>query len=192
MPAPKEMQPDEAQPEQAGVLQKLIERTILASRYILVVFYVGLAVALVIFAGQFVVKIAGMAMKFPAADETEILLAMLQLIDKALVGGLVVMVMLSSYDNFVARLGGSDDARSISWIGRLDPGSLKIKVASAIVAISSIHLLQIFMNATNVTNDEIFWKVVIHVTFIASAIFLGVLDRMSVIWPDREGGKGAK
>lgn len=170
-------------------LQKVVERTILASRYVLVVFYVGLAVALIVFAGQFVIKIAGMVVKFPAADETEVLLAMLQLIDKALVAGLVVMVMLSSYDNFVAKLDGGAETQKIAWIGRLDPGSLKIKVASAIVAISSIHLLQIFMNAANFTNDDIYWKVVIHVVFIASALFLGVLDRMSVIWRDKEGGK---
>jgi uncharacterized protein (TIGR00645 family) len=170
-------------------LQKVVERTILASRYVLVVFYVGLAVALVIFAGQFVLKIASLAIKFPFDDETKVLLTMLQLIDKALVAGLVVMVMLSSYDNFVAKLDGGAETQKIAWIGRLDPGSLKIKVASAIVAISSILLLLIFMNAANFTNDDIYWKVVIHVVFIASALFLGVLDRMSVIWRDKEGGK---
>jgi len=170
-------------------LQKLIERTILASRYVLVVFYIGLAVALVIFAGQFVLKIASLATAFPFADENDMLLAMLQLIDKALVAGLVVMVMLSSYDNFVAKLDGGTETQKIAWIGRLDPGSLKIKVASAIVAISSIHLLQIFMNATSFTNDDIYWKVVIHVVFIFSALFLGLLDRMTVIWRDRDGGK---
>ncbi len=172
-------------------LQKIIERTILASRYVLVVFYIGLAFALLVFAGQFVIKIVDITMKFPSADETAVLLAMLQLIDKALVAGLVVMVMLSSYDNFVSRLDSGDgDTPRITWISQLDPGSLKIKVASAIVAISSIHLLQIFMNATNVTNDDIYWKVVIHVVFIFSALFLGVLDRLTVIWPakskDRE------
>ncbi len=170
-------------------LQKVVERTILASRYVLVVFYVGLAVALLIFAGQFVLKIVSLAVTFPFDDETEVLLAMLQLIDKALVAGLVVMVMLSSYDNFVAKLDGGAEAQKIAWIGRLDPGSLKIKVASAIVAISSIHLLQIFMNAANYSNDDIYWKVVIHVVFIASALFLGVLDRMSVIWRDKDPGK---
>jgi uncharacterized protein (TIGR00645 family) len=159
---------------------------------VLVVFYVGLAVALLVFAGQFVLKIVDVMMKFPARDETEVLLAMLQLIDKALVAGLVVMVMLSSYDNFVSRLdNGDDDSPRITWISQLDPGSLKIKVASAIVAISSIHLLQIFMNAANFTNDDIYWKVVIHIVFIASALFLGILDRLTVIWPAK-GDKGGK
>lgn len=170
-------------------LQKIVERTILASRFVLVVFYIGLAFALLLFAGQFVIKLAGMVMKFPAENETMVLLGMLELIDKALVAGLVVMVMLSSYDNFVSKLDSGSDSQKITWIGQLDPGSLKIKVASAIVAISSIHLLQIFMNSSNFTNDDIYWKVVIHITFIASALFLGVLDRMSVIWRDKGAQK---
>jgi uncharacterized protein (TIGR00645 family) len=173
-----------------NAIQKIIERTILASRYVLVVFYIGLAFALLLFAGHFVLKLAAMAMKFPATDETDMLLAILQLIDKALVAGLVVMVMLSSYDNFVSKLEDVGETQRITWISQLDPGSLKIKVASAIVAISSIHLLQIFMNAANVTNDDIFWKVIIHITFIASALFLGVLDRITVIFPGKGEGKG--
>lgn len=167
-------------------LQKIIERTILYSRYILVVFYIGLAVALGIYAAFFIVKLATMVKAFISLDETEVLLAMLKLIDATLVAGLVVMVMLSSYDNFVSRLEGAEEGKSIGWLGRLDPGSLKIKLASAIVAISSIHLLAVFMNAGQLSNDDIYWKVVIHIVFIGSALFLGVLDRMTVIWRDRD------
>jgi uncharacterized protein (TIGR00645 family) len=160
-------------------LQKLIEQIILASRYILVVFYIGLAVALAVFAAQFLVKLAGLAAEFPAKDDNTFLLGVLQLIDKALVAGLIVMVMLSSYDNFVAKLEDAENQRQIGWLSKLDPGSLKIKVASAIVAISSIHLLQVFLNTRTYTTEEIFWKVVTHIVFIASAVFLGVLDRMT-------------
>jgi uncharacterized protein (TIGR00645 family) len=161
------------------MLQKVIEQIILASRYILVVFYMGLAIALAVFAGQFLVKLAGLALKFPAEDDNIFLLGVLQLIDKALVAGLIVMVMLSSYDNFVAKLESEDTQRQIGWLSKLDPGSLKIKVASAIVAISSIHLLQVFLNTGTYTTEEIFWKVITHIVFIASAVFLGVLDRMT-------------
>jgi uncharacterized protein (TIGR00645 family) len=161
------------------MLQKVIEQIILASRYILVVFYIGLAIALAVFAGQFLVKLAGLALQFPAKDDNVFLLGVLQLIDKALVAGLIVMVMLSSYDNFVAKLESEDTQRQIGWLSKLDPGSLKIKVASAIVAISSIHLLQVFLNTGTYTTEEIFWKVITHIVFIASAVFLGVLDRMT-------------
>lgn len=167
------------------MLQKVIAQIILASRYILVIFYVGLAVALLAYAGQFLVKLAGLAASFPAADDNTFLIGLLQLIDKALVAGLVVMVMLSSYDNFVARLEDEESQQQIGWLSKLDPGNLKIKLASAIVAISSIHLLQVFLNTGSYTSEDILWKVVIHVVFIASALFLGVLDRIT----DKPTGK---
>ncbi|WP_439577252.1 TIGR00645 family protein [Elioraea sp.] len=161
------------------MLQKVIAQIILASRYILVVFYVGLAAALLVYAGQFLVKLGGLAASFPAADDNTFLIGLLQLIDKALVAGLVVMVMLSSYDNFVARLEDQESRHQIGWLSKLDPGNLKIKLASAIVAISSIHLLQVFMNTGSYTSSDILWKVVIHVVFIGSALSLGVLDRIT-------------
>jgi uncharacterized protein (TIGR00645 family) len=159
-------------------LQKIVEQVILYSRYILVVFYIGLAVSLAMYAGFFVLKLAKLGSDILTSTENDVLLAMLSLIDAALVAGLVVMVMLSSYDNFVSRLGG-EEAGQMGWLARLDPGNLKIKVASAIVAISSVHLLQIFLNTGQYTNDEIYWKVITHVVFIGSAVFLGVLDRIT-------------
>jgi uncharacterized protein (TIGR00645 family) len=160
-------------------LQKMIEQTILYSRYILVVFYVGLAVALLIYAGYFVLKIFKLANGFTTgASDADVLVQMLNLIDAALVAGLVVMVMLSSYDNFVAKLGGQDQAADLAWLAKLDPGNLKIKVASAIVAISSVHLLQIFLNVANHTEFEVMWKVISHIVFILSAVALGMLDRI--------------
>jgi uncharacterized protein (TIGR00645 family) len=160
-------------------LQKLVEQTILYSRYILVVFYIGLAVALGIYAAFFVLKLVKLATSFTDVRETDVLVQMLNLIDAALVAGLVVMVMLSSYDNFVAKLGGQSEAAELGWLAKLDPGNLKIKVASAIVAISSVHLLQIFLNVANHTEFEVKWKVISHVVFIVSAVALGFLDRIT-------------
>ncbi len=157
-------------------LQKFVERIILASRWVLVLFYLGLAVALVCYAIAFGHKLFKMT-SLIGGDEEDMLLAVLNLIDAALVAGLVVMVMLSSYDNFVARLNdtGGENTQA-AW--RLDPGSLKIKVASAIVAISSIHLLQVFLHTENYSDSAVLWRVVIHITFIVSALMLGVLDRI--------------
>ncbi len=135
-----------------------------------------LAAALGIYAIAFVGKFLHLVQKIFGLGEDEIILAMLGLIDASLVASLIVMVMISGYENFVSRF---DEGNSeLSWLGKLDAGSLKIKVASAIVAISSIHLLQIFLNMDQVPNDKIMWSVLLHMTFIASAVFLGVLDRM--------------
>ena len=71
---------------------------------------------------------------------------------------------------------GSD---SLAWLGKLDAGTLKLKVAASIVAISSIHLLRIFMDAQNVDNSKIMWYVILHMTFVLSAFAMGYLDKMT-------------
>lgn len=159
-------------------IELMIERTILASRWILVVFYLGLAAALALYAASFVLKLAKVFTVALELDEAEMILAMLGLIDAALVASLVLMVMISSYENFVSRF---DEAKTdLSWLGKLDSGSLKVKVASAIVAISSIHLLQIFLNASQYEESKIMWLTIMHMAFVVSAVALGFLDRISI------------
>jgi len=103
----------------------------------------------------------------------------LALIDISLVGSLIVMVMFSGYENFVSRLDTATEADTLGWLGKLDSGTLKLKVAASIVAISSIHLLRVFMKAEDTANDKIMWYVILHLTFVVSAVLLGVLDKMS-------------
>ena len=134
-------------------LELLVERIILASRWILVVFYFGLAASLAVYALAFLGKFVKIALNVLAFDEAEMILAMLGLIDAALVASLVVMVMISGYENFVSRF--DEHGTDLSWLGKLDSSSLKIKVASSIVAISSIHLLQVFLNVHQYDNSKI-------------------------------------
>ena len=171
-------------------MQGLIERIILWSRYILIVFYVGLGVGLAIFAGKFFLNLWTMGKALPTATDNDMLLAILVLIDKSLVAGLVVMVMLSSYENFVGRFDQQLAGDKPSWLGRLDPGSLKIKVAASIVAISSIHLLQVFMNMAAYTDQQILWKTIIHVVFLFSALLMAFLDRLTALWAQNAAGTG--
>lgn len=166
-------------PTDAGAmktLESLVERTILASRWLLVVFYVVLAAALAIYALSFIKKFFDLVQEIFHLGEDEIILAMLGLIDASLVASLLVMVMISGYENFVSRFDESN--QELTWLGKIDSGSLKIKVASAIVAISSIHLLQIFLNLGKYSDTHVMWSVLLHLTFIASAVFLGILDRI--------------
>ena len=157
-------------------LELFLERTILASRWLLVVFYIGLGVALAIYAVSFISKLVKVAGSVFVLDDANMILAMLALIDSALVASLIVMVMIASYENFVSRF---DEGQSdISWLGKLNAGSLKIKVASSIVAISSIHLLQVFMNAQQYDNDKLMWLTIIHLVFVISALLLGFLENL--------------
>jgi uncharacterized protein (TIGR00645 family) len=89
------------------------------------------------------------------------------------------MVMMSGYENFVSTLNVKDGEEKLKWLGTVDSTSLKVKVAASIVAISSIHLLKIFMDAENVPNDKIMWNVLMHLTFVLSAFMMGFLDKLT-------------
>lgn len=157
-------------------LEMIVERVIFASRWILVVFYIGLAAALLLYAISFGMKFYKVALDMPGMTDADMILAMLALIDAALVASLIVMVMLSSYENFVSRFDHSE--KELAWLGKLNSGSLKIKVAASIVAISSIHLLQIFLNIDQYSSEKVMWLTILHVTFVISALLMGFLEKI--------------
>ncbi len=158
-------------------LEHAIESIILASRWLLVIFYLGLAVALAIYAFSFGKKLFEFVSMVMVLDDTDTILKILGLIDAALVASLVVMVIISGYENFVSRFDNHDG--EVHWLGTIDVGSLKIKVASTIVAISSIHLLQVFLNHSGYTTDQLMWLTIIHLAFVVSALILAYIDRVT-------------
>ena len=111
--------------------------------------------------------------------EADLVLIALNLLDIALVGGLIVMVMLSGHQKFVSAIDIQEGGEKLDWLGTLDAGSLKQKVAAAMVAISSIHLLKAFMNARQIENDKSMWCVIIHPTFVLSALGMAFADRLN-------------
>lgn len=158
-------------------LELAIESVILASRWLLVAFYLGLALALGVYALSFAKKLYEFFAKVMILDDTDTILKILGLIDAALVASLVVMVIISGYENFVSRFDNHDG--EVHWLGTIDVGSLKIKVASTIVAISSIHLLQVFLNHQQYTSNQLMWLTLIHLTFVLSALLLAYIDRLT-------------
>ncbi|HSB97159.1 MAG TPA: TIGR00645 family protein [Spongiibacteraceae bacterium] len=160
-------------------MEKLIERFMYSSRWLLAPIYVGLSLTLLALCIKFFQELIHTIPMIFEMAEADLVLVILSLIDVALVGGLIVMVMLSSYENFVSQLDIGEGAEKLSWLGTMDAASLKAKVASSIVAISSIHLLKLFMNAANTQNDKLMWYVIIHLTFVASAFAMGYLDKIT-------------
>lgn len=156
----------------------LINRAILASRWVLVVFYIGLGVALCAYAVRFAVKLVKYFEGLFSMSDGESLLGLLYLLDSALVAGLVVMIAIASYDSMVSSLVGKEDAKNLEWVGAVDPSNLKIKLSVAIVAISSIHLLQIFLNVDNYTDRQITWTMAIHGLFLVGIVAMAVMDRL--------------
>jgi uncharacterized protein (TIGR00645 family) len=160
------------------MLERFLEQLLFASRWLLAPLYIGLSLALIALGVKFFQEALHLLVHIWASTEADLVLTVLALIDIVLVGSLIVMVMFSGYENFVSRIEakGTD---ALGWLGKLDAGTLKLKVAASIVAISSIHLLRVFMNAQQTANDKILWYVILHLTFVVSALLLGVLDRIS-------------
>lgn len=163
----------------AGKVEKIMERCMYASRWILAPVYLGLSVALFALLIKFYQELFHFIPHILEIDESQLVLKLLTLIDLTLVGSLVVIVMFSGYENFVSQMYIADNAEKLDWLGSHDYGSLKMKVAASIVAISSIHLLKVFMNVQETDNDKILWYVVIHLTMVLSALFMGYLDKIS-------------
>jgi len=160
-------------------MERMIERLLLASRWILAPVYLGMSLALVALSIKFFQEAYHVLGHIWTIPESEMILAILALVDMVLVASLVVMVMFSGYENFVSRIDVDEGTERLGWLGKLDSGTLKLKVAASIVAISSIHLLRAFMNIGEIGNDKLMWYVIIHLTFVVSALLMGVLDKLS-------------
>ncbi len=161
------------------MLEKSIERLLFACRWLLAPLYLGLSLALVVLAIKFFQEALHVLAQVTSLVEADLVLTVLAMIDLVLVGSLIVMVMFSGYENFVSKIDVETGRDTPAWLSKLDAGTLKLKVAASIVAISSIHLLRVFMNAQHTPNDKILWYVVLHLTFVVSAVLLGVLDRIA-------------
>lgn len=160
-------------------MERVFEKLMYSSRWIMAPIYLGLSLVLLALGVKFFQEILHVLPNILEICEVDLVLVTLSLIDIALVGGLIVMVMFSGYENFVSRLDVGDSDDKLGWLGKLDAGSLKNKVAASIVAISSIHLLKVFMNTENIPNDKIKWYLLIHITFVLSAFAMGYLDKIT-------------
>ncbi len=160
-------------------MEKFFETLMYASRWLLAPIYLGLSLILILLGLKFFQEVVHVFPIIFGMKEADLILLALTLIDLVLVGGLLVMVMFSGYENFVSQLDIDDKKEKLPWLGKMDATSLKNKVAASIVAISSIHLLKIFLNAQEVDNDDFVWYILIHLTFVISAFAMGMLDKLT-------------
>jgi len=160
-------------------MERFIENSMYASRWLLAPIYFGLSISVLLLGFKFFQEAIHTIPLVFSMKETDLVLVVLSLVDIALVGGLLVMVMLSGYENFVSQIDIDESKEKLSWLGKLDSGSLKQKVAASIVAISSIHLLKAFMNAQQIPDNKLMWYVIIHLTFVLSALGMAYVDKMN-------------
>src|SRR3989338_6146010 len=162
------------------ILELWLERGLFASRWLMAPFYVGLVVAL---AALIVVFFQELAHELPhlltMKPEDAILLA-LSLIDLSLAANLLVIVILSGYENFVSKIDTASHEDRPDWMGTVDFSGLKMKLIASIVAISAIALLKAFLQATEadvpIDQTRMLWLVVIHLAFVVSGVLLALMD----------------
>ena len=159
---------------------KHLESLIFASRWIQAPLYLGLIVAQVVYCWLFMVELSHLvagAFGPHHMTETDVMLIVLGLIDVVMIANLLVMVIVGGYETFVSRLDLEGHPDQPEWLSHVNAGVLKIKLSTAIIGISSIHLLKSFINAANLSEHTLMWQVVIHVVFLFSALAMVLVDK---------------
>lgn len=162
-------------------LERKFEHLLFTSRWLMAPVYLGLVLAMLVLLFKFVKEVWSLFAHLATASGGDLIIGVLSLVDIALIMNLLIIIMFSGYENFVSRIDIDEGVDKLAWLGKLDSGSLKLKVAASIVAISSIHLLKVFMNVEKIAdNDKIMWYVIIHMVFVLSAIGMSLIDKMTV------------
>jgi uncharacterized protein (TIGR00645 family) len=166
---------------------------IFLSRWLQAPLYVGLIVAQVVYVYRFLLELwhlIGFAVlgDAPPASvhaggshdaETIVMLTVLGLIDVVMIANLLIMVIVGGYETFVSRLNLKNHPDQPEWLSHVNAGVLKVKLAMALIGISSIHLLKTFINADKMSSQTMLWQVAIHITFVFSALVLAWIDKLT-------------
>src|SRR5262245_6070322 len=153
-------------------LEHLLEAVLFASRWLLAPFYLGLAVGIVIVLIKFLEELYHIASKAFSSSEADVIVGVLSLVDVALIGSLLLIVMCSGCESFLSKIEQSGHRDRPEWMGTIDFTMLKLKLLGSIVAISAIQLLKQFMELRTASDRDLWWYVIIHLVFVSSSVLL--------------------
>ena len=154
----------------------MLERLMFASRWLLAPFYLGLVGSIVVLLWYFGVEFLHLIAILRSGESGMIVVGVLSLVDLVLVANLLIIIVFAGYENFVSKIdtGGHEDRPD--WMGHVDFADLKMKLIGSIIAISGIELLKSFVSVGALTNEQLAWKVGIHITFVFSGLAFAVMD----------------
>ena len=189
---------DPVQPGRASM--RPLPRFIFASRWLQLPLYIGLIAAQGVYVYHFLVELVHLIeavfgsqaalqalvtsigyksdVPLTSLNETVIMLVVLALIDVVMISNLLIMVIVGGYETFVSRMALEGHPDQPEWLSHVNASVLKVKLATAIIGISSIHLLKTFINAANYDTKVLLWQTIIHVTFLLSALAIALTDRL--------------
>ncbi len=158
----------------------IVKKIIKEIRWLLVPLYFGLGLSMVAFVVKFFQELYHILSKIVVATETQLLLEVLHLIDIVMVANLLVMVIISGYETFIGPIKSKGEFdETPGWLSKLDPGTVKIKLAASVAGISLVKLLAIYLKPEDFSSERIMWSVIMHITFLLSALILAFVDRLS-------------
>lgn len=163
---------------QTKPFHSVMSQMIFWSRWLQAPLYLGLIVAQGVYVYHFMVELAHLVGSANTLGETGIMLMVLGLIDVVMIANLLIMVIIGGYETFVSRLNIAEHPDQPEWLSHVNAATMKIKLAMALIGISSIHLLKTFINAEQMSSNTIMWQTIIHVTFLMSAVAMAYTDRI--------------
>jgi len=166
-------------PTQIRHSQKTLGSFIFLSRWLQAPLYFGLIVAQGVYVYHFLIELYHLLQNASGIEETKIMLTVLGLIDVVMIANLLIMVIVGGYETFVSRLNLQGHPDQPEWLSHVNAGVLKVKLATALIGISSIHLLKTFIEAERLSSKVILWQVIIHLTFVVSAFVLAWTDKIT-------------
>ena len=156
----------------------IMSNILFGSRWLQLPLYLGLIIAQAVYVFFFGVELVHLVQKATQLVEADIMLIVLGLIDVVMISNLLIMVIVGGYETFVSRLNLAGHPDEPDWLSHVNANLLKVKLATAIIGISSIHLLKTFINAENLTDKVLIWQTIIHMTFVLSAVAIAYIDKL--------------
>lgn len=160
-------------------LEHGLENLIFNSRWLLAPFYLGLVLALAMLLVKFAKEFYHFVPLVFTGEGGDVIIGILSLIDVVMVANLLIIIVFAGYENFVSQINTENNEDRPSWMGHVGFSELKIKLIGSIVAISGIELLKAFMHVGTMTNEQLAWKVGIHLTFVITGLLFAIGDRIS-------------
>jgi uncharacterized protein (TIGR00645 family) len=161
-------------------IENVIEWMIFQSRWIQAPIYLGLIIATVLFSVKFFIQIAHLFTIFYSLDESDFMLVVIGLIDISMVVNLLIIIIIGGYWTFVSKidLDKNKDFEQFSYLGKITPSTLKIKLIISLISISGVHLLETFLNSDTLSLQSVILKISIHLTFVISVLILAYTDKI--------------
>jgi uncharacterized protein (TIGR00645 family) len=156
--------------------ENALEKIIFASRWFQAPLYAGLIIAGILYTYKFLIELSHLVMNVNEISEELLMLGVLTLVDITMVANLLIMVIIGGYATFVSRIHLEDHPDKPDWLDKIDAGTLKVKLATALVGISGIHLLKSFINIKEKVGEQVMWQIVIHVVFLLSSLLLAYTE----------------